>query len=61
MLGTDIKELRARKGWSQGQLAAHLGVTQATVSRLENGEWQVTKSVAKLLDLLRDDEARRSA
>lgn len=32
-----IKEFRTTRGWSQEQLAAELGVDQATVSRIENG------------------------
>lgn len=33
-----IAELREERGWSQMRLAEELGTTQATVSRLENGQ-----------------------
>jgi transcriptional regulator with XRE-family HTH domain len=32
-----LKELREARGWSQVELAARAKVTQATISRLENG------------------------
>jgi transcriptional regulator with XRE-family HTH domain len=39
-LRIQIRELREAKGWTQGQLAEHAGVTRATVNRLENGRTQ---------------------
>lgn len=32
-----VKAFREARGWSQQQLAAEIGVDQATVSRMENG------------------------
>lgn len=34
----DIKEIREAKGWSQDQLAVHLGLDRSSVSRMENGQ-----------------------
>ena len=36
-LGTNIRELRLKKGYTQEQLAYELGVSSQTVSRWENG------------------------
>lgn len=36
-LGTNIKEYRLKKGYTQEQLAYELGVSAQTVSRWENG------------------------
>ena len=36
-LGTNIKEYRLKKGYTQEQLAYELGVSSQTVSRWENG------------------------
>jgi len=49
---TPMKRLRDRMGWSQRQLAEFLGVEQATVSRIERGEWEPSGPVLKLLGLL---------
>ena len=35
MTGTEVRELRTRRGWSQEDLAAALGVRAQTVSRWE--------------------------
>ena len=32
-----VKAFREARGWSQQQLAAEIGVDQATISRIENG------------------------
>ena len=52
MTGEDIRQMRLARGWSQRQLGEHLGIEQATVSRLENGEWQPSGPVRRLLELL---------
>ena len=36
-IGSAIKELRKRQGLSQSELAAKAGLTQATLSKIENG------------------------
>ena len=33
--GQSVRELRRRRGWSQSELAAWLGVTRPTVAKLE--------------------------
>lgn len=38
MLGQRIKQARARKGWSQRELARQAGVRHAIVSELETGK-----------------------
>jgi transcriptional regulator with XRE-family HTH domain len=41
--GLSIRALRRRRGWTQGELAAKAGVSQASVSRAERGEaWRLT-------------------
>jgi group I intron endonuclease len=37
----DIKAIRAKHGWSQGQLARHLGINRVTVNQWENGARRV--------------------
>ncbi|MFC3072388.1 helix-turn-helix domain-containing protein [Shinella pollutisoli] len=54
----DIKSLRECRGWSQQELAEHLGVDQATVSRLERGA-EPSGPVAKLLRLISASPAQR--
>jgi transcriptional regulator with XRE-family HTH domain len=34
--GASIRELRRRRGWSQSELAAWLGVTRPTIAKLES-------------------------
>lgn len=36
-LADNVRALRARKRWSQEELAERLGITQRTLSRLESG------------------------
>lgn len=36
-IGPEIRDARRRKGWTQGDLAARLGVSMRTVSRWESG------------------------
>nr|WP_047573240.1 helix-turn-helix transcriptional regulator [Methylobacterium sp. ZNC0032] len=48
---TRTERLRLAKGWTQPQLAEFLGVRQATISRLENGQAE-SGPVSRLLDLL---------
>lgn len=55
MTGEDIRNLRAEKKWSQKEMAEYLGVEQATVSRLERGEWPPSGPILRLLGLLRGD------
>lgn len=57
---TRTERLRLAKGWAQPQLAEYLGVTQATVSRLENGQDE-SGPVSRLLDLLAAEIAAAAA
>ena len=41
-----VKELRNKKGWNQKQLAEATGISQATISRIEDGSIQQIKSDA---------------
>jgi len=36
-VANDVLRLRLQKGWSQAELAEHVGTKQANISRLENG------------------------
>jgi transcriptional regulator with XRE-family HTH domain len=51
---TRTERLRAARAWTQPQMAAYLGVGQATVSRLESGQAE-SGPVKRLLDLLEHD------
>ena len=35
----DLRELRTARGWSQGRLAAELGVSRQTVNSIETGRY----------------------
>ena len=48
---TDIERVRKSLGWSQERMGEYLGVSQATVSNLENGQ-PLRRPLAKLLDQL---------
>lgn len=45
-LGERVRELRTRQGLNQKQLAEKAGITQATISRIENGLVNQLKSEA---------------
>jgi transcriptional regulator with XRE-family HTH domain len=53
-LANDLLALRLQKGWSQEELAGHVGTRQANISRLENGLANPTlgflQKVARALD-----------
>jgi transcriptional regulator with XRE-family HTH domain len=55
MTGSELRNGRLAKGWTQGQLADRLGVSQTYVSLLEAGQRPVRESLARqavsLLDL----------
>ena len=52
----DLKSLRTRLGMSQQALADYLGVNQATVSRLEQGQ-RPSGPVLKLIEQLEEKAA----
>lgn len=41
-----VKELRLEKGWSQGELAARLGVSRQTVNAIENERYDPSLPLA---------------
>ena len=45
--GQSIAAIRESKGWNQTQLADAVGVTQASVSQIENGERRISKELAE--------------
>jgi transcriptional regulator with XRE-family HTH domain len=49
MNGTWLREQRARKGWTQEQAAARLGVSQTYLSLVENGRRPVSQRFARKL------------
>ena len=55
LTGTQIKDARKAKGWSQGQLAGFLGVSQNLVSLIERDKRSINKKlrtkVGKLLEI----------
>lgn len=55
-LGTEIRQVRVRRGWRQADLAGAAGVSQATISRIERGHFQTLaldrlRAVASSLDI----------
>ena len=48
----ELGQVRRVRGWSQGQLADALGVSQTTISRLEAGERPIRPVLRKLIDQL---------
>ena len=55
-----LREIRRGLGWTQGQLAAEIGVSSArTVRRWELGERKVPEAVARLLRLMLNGEFMR--
>lgn len=48
-----IRIVRARKGWSQRELAAHSGVSRRTIVRLEHEQtWPQKRKLRKVCDAL---------
>jgi putative transcriptional regulator len=41
-----LPALRAERGWSQGDLAQHLGVSRQTVNAIENGRYDPSLPLA---------------
>lgn len=50
-----VRVARRKRNWTQAQLARHVGVTRATISRLETGHGQETPSAQLVRALLRDE------
>lgn len=49
--GVKIKELRKSMGLTQVEFAKSIGITQSFLSSVENGHFNVSKSVAMLIDI----------
>jgi putative transcriptional regulator len=49
-----LKELRSERGWSQAELAEHLGVSRQTVNAIETGKYDpslpLAFTIAKLFE-----------
>ena len=45
-MNSRLKELRAARGWSQGELAAELGVSRQTVNAIETGRYDPSLPLA---------------
>ena len=48
-LGEKVRELRKRKGWTQGELAEELDVTRTSITNIESGLQKTT--VQKVLQM----------
>ncbi len=46
MTGKQLRAMREAAGMRQQDLGAALGVHWTTVSRMERGEWEITKAMA---------------
>jgi putative transcriptional regulator len=44
-----LPALRAERGWSQAELAQHLGVSRQTVNAIENGRYDPSLPLAFLI------------
>lgn len=55
----DLKERRAERGWSQGDLAEKLGVSRQTVNAIETGKYdpslELAFKIAKLFKVRIED------
>ena len=49
VLKNRLKEARAEKNWSQGELAARVGVSRNTISSIETGQYCPTAKLALVL------------
>jgi putative transcriptional regulator len=56
MLRNRVKELRARFGFSQGELAERVGVTRQTIGFIEKGEF--SPSITLSLKIAREFEIK---
>lgn len=53
MTATDISQFRLSLGWTQTELAKHLGVTPAAVNHWETGKRVPSKTILILLSYIR--------
>ena len=47
-----VRELRTERGWSQGELADHVGVSRQTVNSVETGKYTPSLELAFALSQL---------
>jgi putative transcriptional regulator len=45
----DVRERRTERGWSQGELAARLGVSRQTINAIETGRYDASLPLALAL------------
>jgi DNA-binding XRE family transcriptional regulator len=59
VLARNVARLREAKGWHQGQLAAAIGVSRATINRIEQGHtmptWAIACDIADALEASTED------
>lgn len=48
-----MRDIRTRAGWTQQQMADHLGLSRVRISQLEAGEWQTSEHMRTLIQLSR--------
>ena len=58
-LGKAVRELRQKRGLSQGQLAERVGVDRKTINRIENGHHST--SVSTITDIAKSLDEKPSA
>ena len=56
MRGLEIREARLRRGWTQSELAARVGSSQASISTAESGQHVSPSLLAKIDRVLQQDE-----
>lgn len=54
ILKNNLKEIRAKKGLSQAQLAEMVGVSRNTISSIETGQFNPTAKLALILCIALD-------
>ncbi len=63
--GDSIRSRRIELGWTQTELAAHSGVSQADISRIDNGRldarWSTIQRLSEALETTTDDPRRSLA
>ena len=53
-----LKGMRHREGWTQKQLSETIGVSQANLSKMENGKRPIGKAMAKRFAAIFDTDYR---
>jgi transcriptional regulator with XRE-family HTH domain len=54
--GTSVREQRLKAGWTQGELSRRTGIAQEELSRIENGQLNITlKTMGRLAEVLDGD------